>query len=83
MVRKIVSNRVETDGGLVEEEDLRLVEQTASEMETLLHAARVVLDLVMLPAFEPERLEQLCYPPARNIGPDLVQVCEVPQVVEA
>ncbi len=50
---------IKPDGRLVEEQHFGRVQQTAREMQSLLHAARVALDLVPLTTLEPKRLEKL------------------------
>jgi hypothetical protein len=55
--------RVEPDRRLVEEQDVRIVEQPASQVQPLLHASRVALHLVVLAARKPKDLQQLCDSP--------------------
>src|SRR5262249_31729940 len=76
------ADRVEPDGRLVEKEHLWLVEQTASEVQALLHAARVTLDLVVLPALQVQDLEELLDSPAGHVGRDLIEVGEIAEGVE-
>ena len=42
-------DRIEADRRLVQEQDLRIVQQRAGDVQALLHAARVALDLLVAP----------------------------------
>src|SRR5205807_6353785 len=74
------ANRVETDGGLVQEQHLRVIQQAASQVQALFHAPRVGLDAIALPPFEVEPIEQLRNTAAGNVGRNAVEVGEVAEV---
>src|SRR5204862_3837991 len=76
------TDRVEADRRLVEEQDLRVVQEPASDVQPLAHPARVRLDTFVLAAAEPDDLEQLV--DARLLRPqrDAVDVGEEAKVVE-
>jgi hypothetical protein len=54
--------RIETERRLVEEQDLRRVQESARDLQTPLHPAREVLDRVVLPLPEFEDLQELFGP---------------------
>ena len=75
-------DRVDADGGLVEEEHVGVVQQAAGDVEPLPHAARVALDPLALATGQADQLEQ---PPMRAFcsrGGHAVELGEVAQVVE-
>ena len=74
---------VEADRRLVEEEHLRVVEQPAGDVQALLHPARVTLGTLVLPALEPDELEQLVDPRLLDLRGHSVELGEVAQVVVA
>ena len=54
----VAALRIEAERGLVEEEDLRRVQEAAGDFETPLHAAGELLDLIVAALPEFEELEQ-------------------------
>ena len=76
------ADRVETDGQLVEEQDRWVVEQAAGDMQPLPHAARVPLHLLLLPAGQPDHVQQGVDPRPLGSGLDSVQLGEEAEVVE-
>ena len=77
------ADRVDADRRLVEEDDRRVVQQPARDVEPLAHAARVALDALLLAAREADELEQLGDPRLLLARRDGVELGEVAQVVEA
>lgn len=75
-------HRVDTDGRLVEEEDIGLVQQTAGDVQTLPHPARVALDTFPLPVGQADQVEEFGDPALLLAWFDPVQLGEVAQVVE-
>jgi hypothetical protein len=61
--------RVQAGGGLVEEEDLRAVHERAGDEQPLGHAAREVVDVLVLAALQPERRHDLQRSPASLRAP--------------
>ena len=59
------------------------MEQPTSDVESLLHPARVTLDALLLPPRQPDKLEELGDPPFLHLGRDAVELREVAEVVEA
>ena len=58
------ADRVDADRRLVEEDDRRVVQQPARDVQPLPHAARVALDPLLLAAGQADQLEQLVDPRA-------------------
>ena len=56
------ADRVDADRRLVEEEDRRIVQEPARDVQPLAHPAAVALDALVLAALEPDELEQLVDP---------------------
>src|SRR6266511_1236523 len=72
--------RVESGGGLVEEEDGRRGDQAGGEVESPAHAARVGLDGLACRVGEVERGEQLGGPGARDPAREVVEAADHLQV---
>ena len=70
------------DRRLVEEEDGRVVQQAARDVQPLPHAARVALDPLLLAALQADELEQLVDPGPLAARVDGVELGEIAQVVE-
>ena len=77
------ADRVEPDRRLVEEDDRRVVQQAAGDVQALLHPARVALDALVLAPLEADELEQLLDPRPDPLARHAVELREVAQVVEA
>src|SRR5205807_9837340 len=75
-------DRVEADRRLVEEEDGRVVQEPARDMEPLPHAARIALDALVLAAAEPDEVEELGDAALLLAGRHAVELGEVAEVVE-
>ena len=53
----VAALRVDADGGLVEHQQLRLMQQTDADVEAALHAAGVVIGAVVGAVGQPDQLE--------------------------
>ena len=72
--------RVQPGGGLVEQQDLRIVDERVGEAQPLLHAARQRLDVVVALVAEVDELEQVGDHPPPPRRPDAVAAREEVQV---
>src|ERR1035437_5382377 len=74
--------RVDPDGGVVEEERRRIVEQSPGQVGPLPHPPRETLHPLFAPALKPHQLQHLVDPPGLPARFQRVEVSEVAQVVE-
>ena len=75
--------RVETRGGLVEEQHLGMGDEAAGEVEPAAHPARVGLGDPVASVDQTELLQQLGSPLGRCLASELVEPAEHPQVLAA
>ena len=73
---------VDADRGLVEEDDLRVVDDAPGDVQPLAHAAGVALDALLLAALQPDELEHLVDAQPLRLARHAVELGEVAEVVE-
>src|SRR5580658_408324 len=78
---RVAGQRVQSDRGLVEEQDPRSVHERLGDLETPDHPAGIVLDEQVRDRAQPHELERLPDPPLAFLPRDRVQSGEHPQVL--
>ena len=73
---------VDADRRLVQEDDGRIVEQPAGDVQALPHPAGVALDALLLAPLQADELEQLVDPGALALRLHAVELGEVAEVVD-
>ena len=73
--------RVQPGSRLVEEQDLRIVDERVGEAEPLLHAAREALDVGVPLVAQVDEIEQVADHPAPPVGRDAIAAGEEVQVL--
>ncbi len=76
-------DRVQAEGGFIQEQDVRVVQQRARHVQALLHAAGIALHLLIAAPGQPDHLEQVGDALLGDVGVDVIQAGEVTQVVDA
>ena len=78
---RVPALRVDADGRLVQDEQLRLVEQADADVQPPLHAARELVGPLAGPLVEADDLEHLADPPLQRVAAHPVQLAEEAQVL--
>ena len=77
----IAALRIDAHGGLVEHQQLWLVQQADADVEAALHAARVVVGLVVSPVGQAGQLEDRIHALVERLAGHALQLAEEAQVL--